>query len=99
MVFKMKEMTTDKKIKNLQVSISIARKEIKTKLELMKSTTDAEKIKLITRIAICEKIISVKEEQLTPLKELWNKEKPQRATTQTATQEEINEVMKKYNIG
>ena len=93
------EMTTDKKIKNLQVSISIARKEIKTKLELMKSATDGEKIKLVTRIAICEKIINVKEEQLIPLKELWNKEKPQRATTQTATQEEINEVMKKYNLG
>jgi hypothetical protein len=91
-------MSLEKQIKNLQVSISIYKKEIKTIMQVIPTLKDAEKANKIARLAICEKWINLKSEQLIPLKAEYNKNKPSRQSKVNVSDTEIKEVMKKYGI-
>lgn len=91
------EMPLEKKIKNLQVSISIAKREIKEILTMMTSLKNDEKKRKTERLAQLEKIIATKEMQLEPLKAQRGKNGGHRSKIEV-TQEEISAVMKKYGV-
>ena len=90
-------MTLEKRIKNLQVSISIARAEIKDILQSMPILKGEEKQRKVTRLAVLEKIIDTKTKELEPLKAQRERNPRSRSKTQVS-QDEINAVLKKHNI-
>lgn len=91
------EMSLEKRIKNLQVSISIARSEQKNLLELLRTAKGEEKLRKIERLARVKKIIDTKTAELEPLK-AQRERNPKNRSKVSVSQEEINAVMKEYNI-
>ena len=62
-----KEMDLNGKIRNLQVSISIAKKEIRDIKELLNGENVKDREKKLSRLAVCQHIINTKSDELTPL--------------------------------
>ena len=93
-----KELTLEGKVKNLQVSISIYRKEIKEILQSLPALGPDEKSKKLARLAVCDKWISIKEAELAPLKEELARTRPARQSKVQVSDEELASVMAKYNI-
>jgi len=87
----------DKKIKNLQVSISIAKREKETLLSEIKTAKGEDRQKKLVRIAQLEKIITTKTTELEPLKVKRGPRSGNRSRIQVS-EEEIAAVAKKYKI-
>lgn len=90
-------MTLEKRIKNLQVSISIARSEQKDILQSMSLFQGEEKNRKVTRLAVLEKTITTKTAELEPLKAQREKN-PRNRSKVNVSQEEINDTLKKFGI-
>ena len=91
------EMTLEKKIKNLQVSISIAKRDIKRIMEALPNLKAEEKTLKIARLAQLEKIIDTKNRELEPLKAQRTTSSGSRSKIQVS-EEEIEATAKKYGI-
>jgi hypothetical protein len=91
------EMTLEKKIKNLQVSISIAKKDIKDIMQSLPNLKPEEKATKLNRLAQLEKIIDTKTRELEPLK-AQRTTNPGSRSKIIVTPEEVEATAKKYNI-
>lgn len=93
----MAERTIENRIKNLQVSISIAKKEKTDLLEMLKTSKGDEKLRRITRVAQLDKIIAKKEKELAPLREQRPAKNGNRSKV-VVSKEEIDAAAKKYGF-
>lgn len=91
------EMPLEKRIKNLQVSISIAKREIKDTLTMLPTLKGDEKKRKVERLAQLDKIIATKENELEPLKAQRGKNGGHRSKV-TVSQSDMTATMERYKI-